>query len=437
MLQIADAGNERPRILLAAPNVSRQMGGEAIKALFIFEGYRALGFDVTQVTHARVRAELSEYGFDQDIVYVEDGPIQIALYKLRLDWLLGFVGSWLLHRQVQRQVDIGKPWIVHFTAPISPTTSYFRIRGAPTVIGPLNGNLLHPPALLSRESRGKLLGARLTGLVQRMNRVLFRGRQEARLFVSGGERTARVLELGGCRRDRMVFTLDSGVDGCLSERPRIQHAGPNSRFVFLGRLVRYKGCDLVIKALRHVPEATLEVIGEGGERDALVALAEQEGVSDRVEFHDYTTDREALFRRLSQCRAFVFPTLAEANGIVIQEMMMLGLPVVCVNWGGPQQLLDPTMAVLIEPESEVQIIRELAEAMGELAGDADRADLLSGRARARAEREGFAWPRLLRNWLSLYDRWLEECGSAKRFTGPSPDPAEKEPVPAQGLARSG
>lgn len=414
---------ERPRIILAAPNVSRRMGGEAIKALSIFEGYKALGFDVTQITHARVRDELSAIHRD-DVVYIEDGPVQIGLYRLKLDWLLGVVSSWLLGRAVQREVRLKKPWIVHFTSPISPSGINFPIRGAPVVIGPLNGNLLHPPALLFRESRSKRIGATLTRPLQMVSRIFFRGKLDARLFVSGGERTVRVLEMGGCKRSRIAMTLDSGVDRHLRDQPRIDHCGDNWNFVFLGRLVRYKGCDLVIRAMKHVPQATLDIIGDGEEGDALRTLAEVEGVGSRVRFHGYVTDRDVLFERLKACRGFLFPTLAEANGIAIQEAMMVGLPIVCVNWGGPQQLLDSDIAILIEPESEETIVTALASAMSRLATDPALAESLSLGARAVAERRGFDWPNVLQAWIALYDEWLEECGSPHRFVNANQEATE-------------
>lgn len=405
----------RPRVLLVAPNISRVMGGEAIKALHVMLGYRELGFEVIQVAHARVRQEMAGYAPEAEIHYVEDGRAQVTAYRLGLKWIVELIGSLLLSRRAQRLVRERQPWIVHFTSPISPSYPFFPVRGAPVVIGPLNGNLLHPPAFLHRESRAKLVGARLLGLAQLANRHLFRGKRGATLMVSGGERTVKALEMGGCTRDQIVLTLDSGVNDALRAKPRLTHEGSNNRFVFIGRLVRYKACDLVIRALRLAPDAVLEVIGDGEERAALEALAAEQGVADRVVFHGYMPTGPALFDRLATYRGFMFPTLAEANGIVIQEAMMIGLPIVAVNWGGPAQLLDADTAILLEPESEEAVVRGLAEAMTTLAGRPALAERLSRAARARAEALGFDWQSLLRDWIGLYDRVLAGEGSDRRF----------------------
>jgi len=413
--QMSKACPERPRILLVAPNISRLMGGEAIKALQIFETYRDLGYDVTQVAHARVRNEMRDYRPELEIVYVEDGPVQVMLYRMGLKWILDVVGAWLLHRKAQQMIDRCPPALVHVTSPISPSVPNFPLKGAPVVIGPLNGNLLHPDGLSHRESTAKRVGSRLLRSVQLVNRFFFRGRVGAALFISGGERTVRALALGGCTRDQMIFTLDSGVSAELRDRPRLRHEGRNTRFVFLGRLVRYKGCDLAIRALARVPDATLDVIGDGQERAALEALARSLGVADRVNFIGYVPGGTELFDRLRPYRAFVFPTLAEANGIVVQEAMMLGLPVIAVNWGGPAELLDPSCGILVEPIDEEHVVRQVSEAMARLIDDPQAADRLAAAAREKAEQEGYDWPSLLHHWADIYDDILARRGGERRF----------------------
>ena len=64
---------------------------------------------------------------------------------------------------------------------------------------------------------------------------------------------------------------------------------------------------------------------------------------------------------------------------------VIGLPVVSVNWGGPQQLIDATNGILIEPESEEYIASELAKAMQSLGNDPQRAEAISSAARHRAD----------------------------------------------------
>ena len=65
------------RVLLVAPNISMRMGGEAVIPYHCMRELRALGLDVTALTHARVRDELraSSLWRDGDFHFVEDAPL--------------------------------------------------------------------------------------------------------------------------------------------------------------------------------------------------------------------------------------------------------------------------------------------------------------------------------------------------------------------------
>lgn len=400
-----ERGDGRQRILLVAPNISRQMGGEGLKALQIHLELRAMGHDVRQVTHARVRDEMRRDQPDLAIDYVEDDAAQIWLHRLRMKPLLGLLNGWQLHRLSRTVADRFDPWVIHFTSPISPVLPYFRMPGRSVVIGPLNGNVAHPAAFHSREPLGKKLGRAVLRPMQALLGQLFHGKKQALLLISGGERTADALAMGGCTADQFVFTLDCGIPDALVDRARIAHAGVNRSFLHLGRLVPYKGCDLAIRALaRAHPEATLDIIGDGSERPALQALAAELGLGERVRFVGWVPAGPELYDRLSGYRALVLPSVAEANGIAFQEAMVLGLPVVCVDWAGPQELLTADEAIMIAPTSEDDVVAAVAAAMDRLGQDGAFADGLSERARAKAMALGFRWRDLLTRWQDVYQR---------------------------------
>ena len=212
--------------------------------------------------------------------------------------------------------------IVHFTSPISPTLPYFGITGAPVVIGPFIGNIPHPPAFMHLELKAKKLGAAVLTPFQEVIGSMFRGNRCATLLVSGGERTVKALLLAGFSKRRILHTMDLGVDVGITEQSTLVHKYENHRFVFAGRLIRYKACDLVIRALRHTLKAQLDVVGDGDERVALGSLACTEGVADRVQIHGWVMTGEPVRAISAQARAFVFLSLAEANGIGGQEAMM-------------------------------------------------------------------------------------------------------------------
>ena len=95
-----------------------------------------------------------------------------------------------------------------------------------------------------------------------------------------------------------------------------------------GRLVPYKGFDVLIEALRHL-DATAIIVGEGPLRHDLLRLAQQRGVADRLILAGMLS-RDDLKVHLHAARLYAFPSVsaAEAFGIVQLEAMAVGLPIV-------------------------------------------------------------------------------------------------------------
>lgn len=72
MTSAAISTSDRLSVILVATNFSQQMGGEAIKALQIYQELDKKGIEVHQVTHARVRPEIERDFPQMSVSYVED-----------------------------------------------------------------------------------------------------------------------------------------------------------------------------------------------------------------------------------------------------------------------------------------------------------------------------------------------------------------------------
>lgn len=402
-------GDERNlHVVLIAPHISEQMGGEAMKALRTFEGIARKGLSVTQITHERVKKEFEGKDLRGKMLFIKDDWAFKFLWKIPVAkrWLMETLFLFRAARCAQKIVDgkrrLGAKTIVHFTEPNSPAVPVFLVKNCINIMGPVNGNIYYPPAFRRYEALETRVRRTLHRFVQSVNQVLFPGRTRADyLLVAGGERTKKSLRWAGCRDDQFAESLDCGISDSLFERPRICHQGVNRRFVYNGRLVFHKGMSFLIQSLlktKHPIE--LDIIGKGSEKKTLIRMVEKFKLTKRVRFLDWFEKPSDLHDAFFQYRGFMMPSLEDANGIVVQEAMALGLPPVCLDWGGPQLLITKETGILIKPVSESFIIGEMAKAMDLLSEDSVLAENMSikGRERARAWR----WSKLIDEWVNLY-----------------------------------
>ncbi len=399
--------NSNIRLFLIAPNVSAQMGGEAIKALQIFEQLHSLIGDVTQITHGRNKAELQQHPLAERIQYLEDNWVDTFLW--RSAGLRAFATPWFSYRAVKRAEALaatlrdGKQVIVHQTEPNSPVAARWTSARFKNVFGPINGNIYYPKAFRKFESTGTTVRRLLHFPLQRLNRLFWRGISNADLVLAaGGERTLRSLRAGGVPLSRIYETLDCGIPDSLSEAAHSPSPAAIGRFIHFGRLVFHKGTYLAIEAVAKSDRCvTLDIVGRGPELARCKALAKSLAVEDRVRFLDWYENHEELIASFRNYCGIILPSIEDANGIVVQEAMAVGLVPVCLDWGGPQLLIENGHSgFLVSPDQYDEISTNMAQCLNRLAADPAMVAAMSANATARASE--WKWTRLSADWVERY-----------------------------------
>ncbi|MCG7630571.1 glycosyltransferase family 4 protein [Epibacterium sp. MM17-32] len=387
------------KLLVVSTNAALTMGGEAMKALQYMQQLLADGRDATLITHERCRDALAGELPADRVIYVRDSTLMKACW--RTPGLARFVNSFF-HLEVARICRGFDPAqvVIHYLCPISPVEQRFPPKGYRYVIGPLSGNIFYPPGFRHLAGRGLRMQQRVYRPLQQALALVSRQFARAdRVLVSGYDRTREALGWAGCPEGRMLDVWDAGLSDDLLARPRMRPADNPAHFVWIGRMVPYKGADLAICALSQAPqEARLTLYGDGPQRTELEALARDLGLSGRVTFAGWLA-HEDLSQALGQYRALLFPSLKEANGIIVQECMAIGLPVVPLRWGGPLGLATEEEALFVEAGDEAQVVRDLAAAVTQLTQHPDRAEALSKAARIKAETE-FPWSQVAQSWYA-------------------------------------
>jgi|KBSMisStandDraft_5_1062788.scaffolds.fasta_scaffold27931_3 glycosyltransferase involved in cell wall biosynthesis len=177
-----------------------------------------------------------------------------------------------------------------------------------------------------------------------------------------------------------------------------EHPGP--RVLFIGRLVPYKGVDVLIDAMASVPRATALILGDGPLRGELAARAAASGVAGRVRFLGALPDAEVV-AHLHACDVFVLPSVSrqETFGVAQLEAMACGRPVVSTDLetGVPWVNQHEVTGLVVPPGNS----ERLSDALGTLLSDEALRNRLGAAARERVERE-FTTERMAQRTVSLY-----------------------------------
>ncbi len=216
------------------------------------------------------------------------------------------------------------------------------------------------------------------------------------------------------RRRRVVI---HSVVGEVVEAPEASPAARGSdvlRVGIVGRLAPWKGQDLFLRAFADAfsgDRTRAVVVGSAmfGEEDyarRVVALAEELGIADRVEWRGFREDVWAEFARLD---VLVHASLSpEPFGQVVAEGMAAGLPVITTTEGGPSEFVEHERCGLQVPPRDAGA---LAGAMRRLAADPQLRARLGSAAAAKARE--FAPQRIAEAMTGVYE------GVIARRTRPS------------------
>ncbi len=220
-------------------------------------------------------------------------------------------------------------------------------------------------------------------------------------FLTVSESTAAEIAEHGVP-DESIEVVRNGVDG--------EALGPGTRageptLLYLGRLKRYKRIELVLDTLDRLPEARLDIAGDGEHREELEREIARRGLGDRVRLHGHVSERR---KRELLAGAWVNVTASSNEGwcLTVMEAAACGTPSVAIAEGGlresivheqtgllapdPAGLRDAVARVVEDPELRERLGENARRRAGELTWDATAAASL---AALEAERAGSRAPR--------------------------------------------
>jgi glycosyltransferase involved in cell wall biosynthesis len=192
------------------------------------------------------------------------------------------------------------------------------------------------------------------------------------------------LEARGIPTDR-IRVIHPGVDSATFTPGLPGSRAGAPQFVYVGRLQRYKGVDVALRALALARDTrsdlTLAIAGSGAHRPALESLARELGVADAVRFLGFVSepDKIALFRG---SWGNLFPSPKEGWGITVVEAGACATPSLASDSPGLRDSVQHGRTGYLVPHGDA---RALAGRMLEFAADPALVERLGGEARRFAE----------------------------------------------------
>lgn len=343
-------------------------------------------------THAHdLREELTARGHSVRVLTLSDSEtdprVECATVRRSLPWPLRFLAivRWLVHNR--RRYDV-----IYATGLHGPAVLGARLSRRPVVV-----KVVGDPAW----ERGRRLGLTAAkfdafqrqggGSMRMLLMRWFRSRWSCSTtaVTVPSEFLREVVLRWGVAADKVV-TIPNGVRVPVGPPPSVDRDG-SLRLVFVGRLIRHKGLDLILDAISQIPEVELKIIGEGPQSEDVTSLRDRLGLRDRVEVVG-RLDHDAVLDQLRAGDALVLASEYEGLPHVAVEALACGTPVIAPPVGGVHELVSSgENGLLYEPltaESMRRSICRLAEdrsLLRRLSDQALEARRICGSSAARSE----------------------------------------------------
>jgi glycosyltransferase involved in cell wall biosynthesis len=383
------------KILLSAYACEPNKGSEPAVGWNWTRSLIDLGHEVHLITRSNNRPSIEAF------LAVEKLPLQVSYYDLPqwtrvwkfwpggiylyyLLWQIGACG-------VAKKLHAASPFdrVQHSTFASFRQPSFMGALGIPFIFGPVGGGESMPPRL----RRGVPLAGRITETVRELGNaftsydpmMLYTFSRATVIACTTADTLARIP-----KRFHSKCIVLPAIGITESEiQDTARDATPNPQFLFIGRLIYWKGLHLALRALAQVrakvPQVSMKIVGKGSEEPWLRQVADEAGVKDFVQWLP-SVPHENIQQEYGSNLAFVFPSLHDSGGMVVLESLAAGLPVICLKLGGPGEIVTPACGIPIEAQQqgEEAIIQALANAMTAIATDSTLRDSLSKNAPVRA-----------------------------------------------------
>lgn len=320
--------------------------------------------------------------------------------------------------------------IVHRVTPLTPTTvspiaAKCASAGTPFVMGPINGGVPWPKEFDAERRREMEWLSYVRGVYK-----LFPGRRRmlkaTAAVLAGSRHTAS--EFPASLFDRVVWLPENAIDPTRFNQVAAQRVDGVLRACFIGRLVPYKGPDMVVEAaapLLAAGKLRLDIVGDGPMREDLETRVQNLDLGDAVKFHGMVEHHQVQDIAV-HANLLTFPSIREFGGGVVLEAMALGVVPIVVDYAGPGELVIPGAGYKLPIGPRDRVVSELRRRLEDIVADPSDLPAIGAFARTHVQSK-FTWPAKARQVRKVYDWVLGRRETPPDFTTPQSQPCDTSP----------
>ncbi len=299
----------------------------------------------------------------------------------------------------------------HITFVNDWTPTFLALLDMPLIWGPIGSNIPIPKQYLTNTK--SYLKDRIKHYIRKVTRSIMpfykRTINTSRRIILISKSQLGFAPFNSIQRGKLIFQPANAVDvpernyECTKENNR-----DSFRIFSAGTLIPIKGFHLSLQAvadLNKKKEITFIIAGSGSWSSYLKSFAHELDIEDKVVFAG-NLQRSEVLNQMHESDIFLFPSF-EGGGMVVLEAMAAGLPVVCLDYGGPGEMVTDECGIKVKPIIPDQTIKDLSDALLKLANDPELRKKMGQAGRKRVE-EHYTWEKKGEVIRKVYEEVLDE-----------------------------
>lgn len=314
--------------------------------------------------------------------------------------------EWLVWKRFGAAIKRHEFDIVHRVTPLTPTTPSLLAKHCarsltPFILGPLNGGVRWPKGFgtVRRKEREWLSYVRNAyKLLPGYRSTLL----NSAAIVVGSRSTLN--DIPTRFKSKCIYVPENAIDPARFSAAITMRSSGIMRACFIGRLVPYKGPDMLLEAVAPLIKSRrlhLDIIGDGPLMPELIAFIKAHELEEGVSLRGWLSHDE-LQPVMCESQLLLFPSIREFGGGVVLEAMAMGIVPVVVDYAGPGELVCNAVGFKIPLGSRELIVKSLFETVAAICDDPRSLPRKSDAARALV-RDSFTWDVKARQIIEVYD----------------------------------